>query len=81
MGENSKDIDNLAHVVLQAFEELFCGQNRGTVTSYRAYRAEGGEPGVRVIIMAGERLDQLQDAMDATRDYLMSRGPDRDRFR
>jgi Holliday junction resolvase RusA-like endonuclease len=78
MGENGKDIDNLAHTVLAAFEDLFCARMRGTVTAYRAYRTSGGEPGVRVVVMSERRLRQLEAAMDAARDYLMRRGPRRD---
>jgi hypothetical protein len=51
---------------------------RGTVTSYRAHRTGGGEPGVRVVVMSERRLRQLVAAMDAARDYLMRRGPRRD---
>jgi Holliday junction resolvase RusA-like endonuclease len=75
MGSNGKDIDNLAHIVLRTFESVYCAERRGTVTNYRAYRANGGQPGVRVMIMAAERLEQLDAAMDMTRDYLMRRGP------
>jgi Holliday junction resolvase RusA-like endonuclease len=81
MGDtNRKDIDNLAHDVLIPFEAVFCGGRNGTVTSYRVYRAEGRTPGVRVTLMAQDRLDQLQTALDETRDHLMRRGPDRDRW-
>jgi hypothetical protein len=36
---NARDIDNLTHEVLRAFEELYCLGRRGTVIAYRAYDA------------------------------------------
>jgi hypothetical protein len=41
-----KDLDNLARDVVVPFEEVFCANERGTVASYRVYRAarESGGP-------------------------------------
>jgi Holliday junction resolvase RusA-like endonuclease len=76
-GANTRDIDNLAHDVLRVFEELYCGRVRGTVTGYRAYRSASENPGVRVKVMTGVRIQQLADALDAARMYRTSRGPRR----
>ena len=71
-----RDLDNLAHPILAAFERLYCADRRGTVIGYRAYRmATEDAPGVRVQVMPGERLSQLGDAIDSARAYVMSRGP------
>lgn len=42
-----------------------------------AYRVEG-EPGVRVLVMIDRRLRELDYAIDATRHYLLQRGPRED---
>jgi hypothetical protein len=73
--EGQRDVDNVAHPILALFEELYCGDRRGTVTAYRTYRLAGVSPGVRVQVMPGERLSQLDDAIRGARDYIMSRGP------
>lgn len=48
---NARDLDNLARDVVVPFEEIFCANERGTVASYRVYRAEQdtGAPGVRLL--------------------------------
>lgn len=74
-GSNARDIDNLAHEVLNAFEELYCRGRRGTVVGYRAYRCPSESPGVRVRAMMGKRIRQLANALNAARSYLISRGP------
>jgi Holliday junction resolvase RusA-like endonuclease len=73
---NARDIDNLAHDVLRAFEELYCRGRRGTVTGYRAYRSPSETPGVRVKVMTGARIQQLANALDASRAYIISKGPE-----
>ncbi len=75
-GANARDIDNLAHDVLRAFEELYCRGHRGTVTGYRAYRSPSETPGVRVKVMTGARIQQLANALDASRAYIISKGPE-----
>lgn len=77
-GGNARDVDNLAHDVLSAFEELYCLGHRGTVTGYRVYRCPAETSGVRVRAMAGNRIRQLADALAAAREYVTSVGP-RDR--
>jgi hypothetical protein len=74
-GTNARDVDNLAHDVLGAFEEVYCRGWRGTVIGYRAYRCPAEVPGVRVRAMVGERMRQLADALDAARLYVIARGP------
>ena len=70
-----RDLDNLAHPILVAFEHLYCGGRRGTVTGYRTYRLDNEMNGVRVQTMPGERLQQLEDTMRDARDYVLARGP------
>jgi hypothetical protein len=75
------DIDNLAHRVLAAFENHYCGSQRGTVAAYRAYRAAGDETSVRVLVMTERRLRQLDELITGVRHYLLRRGPhERDRW-
>lgn len=68
------DIDNIAHTVLKAFEELYCGDHRGTVTSYRVYRQASDEAGVRVNLMTDEKLRQLDAAIEEAREQMLSEG-------
>jgi hypothetical protein len=68
------DIDNVAHMVLKAFEELYCGDHRGTVTSYRVYRQSSDTPGVRVNLMTDEKLRQLDAAIAEAREQVLSAG-------
>ncbi len=70
-----RDVDNLAHPILAAFEALYCADRRGTVTGYRAYRLEANRSGVRVQVMPGKRLTQLADAIRSARSYVLARGP------
>ena len=70
-----RDVDNIAHPILVAFEELFCADRRGTVTGYRTYRMTGDRSGVRVQLMPGGRLNELQAAIAGARAYVLSRGP------
>lgn len=72
---NARDIDNLAHEVLRAFEELYRLGRRGTVVAYRAYRCPADTRGVRVRAMMGERIRQLSEALDAAREHVIDRGP------
>lgn len=74
-GSGRKDYDNLAHLVLRPFEEIFCDGLRGTVVSYRVYESEGEEPGVRVMVMGDERLHDMEDAIVASRDWVLRHGP------
>jgi hypothetical protein len=62
---SGKDLDNLAHDVLVGFEETYCDGRRGTVVAYRAYRAEGPQPDLRVLVMAIERLRALDEHIEA----------------
>jgi hypothetical protein len=75
MGENSKDIDNLAHGVLAAFEDLYCGGHRGTVVAYRAYRRQTPRVGVRVQILNDQRLQTLDSEIRRAQDRAIERGP------
>ena len=75
-GSNTRDVDNAAHAVLGAFEELYCAGHRGTVVAYRAYRREGTESGVRVKVLSGDRLRQLENMIDSARGLALARGPD-----
>jgi len=72
-----KDLDNLARDVVVPFEEVFCANERGTVASYRAYRAapESGLAGVRLLVTGDERLDSFERAMTTARQWLLMRGP------
>jgi hypothetical protein len=70
-----KDYDNLAHLLLPPFEEIFCAGRRGTVVSYRVYESEGNEPGVRVMLMTDSRLQALEDAITASREWVLRHGP------
>jgi Holliday junction resolvase RusA-like endonuclease len=69
------DIDNVAHTVLQAFEELYCADRRGTVVAYRVYRQVSNEVGVRVHLMTDRRLGQLDAAIDEARHAVLRDGP------
>ncbi len=69
------DIDNVAHTVLQAFEELYCADRRGTVVAYRVYRQASAEVGVRVHLMTDRRLWQLDAAIDEARHAALREGP------
>jgi hypothetical protein len=73
-GANSRDIDDTAHAVLTAFEELYCGERRGTVVRYRVYRRVGENPGVRVQVMTDERLRQLDAGIEAARAVVIRLG-------
>ncbi|HVW18959.1 MAG TPA: hypothetical protein VHB30_12000 [Solirubrobacteraceae bacterium] len=70
-----RDIDNLASPILAAFEEVYCAGRRGTVVSYRAYRTEEVASGVRIIVMRGHRLRELEDAINDARQRALERGP------
>jgi Holliday junction resolvase RusA-like endonuclease len=74
-GANSRDIDNTAHAVLAAFEEVYCEERRGTVVRYRVYRRAGENPGVRVQVMTDERLRQLDAGVEAARAVVIRLGP------
>jgi len=74
-GTGRKDYDNLAHVVLPPFEEIFCEGQRGTVVSYRVYEGEAEQPGVRVMVMTDERLQDMEDAITGSRDWILRHGP------
>lgn len=78
MGQNPRDLDNLARDVVMPFEEIFCSHERGSVASYRVYTTEVGPPGVRTQVMGDERLDSLEQAIDSARNWVLARGP---RFR
>lgn len=54
---NTHDIDNVAHAVLQNFEKLYCQDRRGTVITYRVYRRNGEQSGIRVQLMTAERAN------------------------
>lgn len=73
--ENPRDLDNLARDVVGPFEEVFCGDERGAVASYRVYRADLGPPGVTVHVVADERLESLERAIDSARHWVLARGP------
>lgn len=74
-GEGRRDVDNFARPILEAFEEVFCSNRRGTVASYRAYVAEGGTPAIRVLVMPDQRLQGLDDARTAARWKRIQHGP------
>ena len=71
-----KDL-TLARDVVVPFEEVFCANERGTVASYRVYRAalESGLAGVRLLVTGDERLDSFERAMTTARQWLLTRGP------
>jgi hypothetical protein len=75
---STHDIDNVAHVILQNFEELYCQNRRGTVTTYRVYRGTGEQSGIRVQLMTDERLRQLEFAIDEARSDVVEAGPSGD---
>lgn len=64
-GEITGDIDNIAHDVLVAFEEVYCEGRRGSVVAYRAYRADGPESDLRVLVMNSAQLDALEQHIEA----------------
>jgi hypothetical protein len=74
-GVGRRDLDNLAHDVLVPFEQVFCADRRGTVVSYRVYLADGEPPEVRVMVLADHRLSDMEDAIRASRHWILSRGP------
>lgn len=74
-GRGRRDLDNIAHDVLIPFEEVFCADRRGTVVSYRAYLADSDEPGVRVMVLADHRSHDMEDAIKASRDWVLANGP------
>lgn len=73
--EAGKDLDNLAHEVLAAFESLYCGGRSGTVVVYRAYRRPSDSPGVRVMVMDPERLRLILSTIEEARSEVIRRGP------
>jgi hypothetical protein len=73
--QSPRDLDNLARDVVGPFEEVFCGDERGAVASYRVYRADLGPPGVTVHVLADERLESLERAIDSARQWMLARGP------
>jgi Holliday junction resolvase RusA-like endonuclease len=75
---STHDIDNIAHVILQNFEELYCQDRRGTVTTYRVYRRTGAQNGIRVQLMTDERLRELEFAIDEARSDVVEAGPSGD---
>jgi hypothetical protein len=75
---STHDIDNVAHFILQNFEELYCQNRRGTVTAYRVYRRTGEQSGIRVQLMTDERLRQLEFAIDEARSDVIEAGPSGD---
>jgi Holliday junction resolvase RusA-like endonuclease len=74
IGPQGKDIDNLAHAVLVPFERLYCGEQRGTVVSYRAYRRPSQRPGVRVMVMTQERMGELGHLIGLARSAVIEEG-------
>lgn len=74
-GRGRKDYDNLAHVLLPPFEKIFCASQRGTVVSYRVYESEADEPGVRVMVLTDQRLQDMEDAIAASRKWVLRHGP------
>ncbi len=74
-GSGRKDYDNLAHIVLRTFEEIFCAGVRGTVVSYRVYECEGERPAVRVMVTTDQRLRDMEDAVETTRAWVLRNGP------
>jgi hypothetical protein len=63
---HGKDLDNLAHSILIAFEQELC-ERRGTVVAYRAYEAAGHPPGVQVRVLDSGRILELQIKLSETR--------------
>lgn len=55
---HGKDLDNLAHAILEPFEEALCVR-RGTVVGFRAYTATGEPKGVQVRVIDHTRLLSL----------------------
>jgi hypothetical protein len=74
-GPGRKDHDNLAHLLLPPFEKIFCAGRRGTVVSYRVYETKADEPGVRVMVMTDQRLHDMEDAIAASRNWVLRYGP------
>ena len=72
--DSGRDVDNLARVVLTEFEQRFCGESRGTVVSYRAYRRPAAQPGIRVLVMGQGRMQQISAVVDEARSAVISRG-------
>jgi hypothetical protein len=72
-----RDLDNLARHVVVPFEEVFCGNDRGSVASYRVYQAppESGPSGVRLSVIGDERLDAFERAIETACHWLLCRGP------
>ena len=67
----SGDLDNIAHDVLVAFEERYCEGRRGSVVAYRAYRAEGPGPDLRVLVMRSAQLRALDEHIEAAEHALI----------
>jgi hypothetical protein len=78
MTQPGRDIDNLAHQVLSEFERIYCAGTRGTVVRYRPYRRPSNQPGIRVLVMARERLMQISTLIEDARSTALSQGPDED---
>jgi hypothetical protein len=74
-GSGRKDYDNLAHIVLRTFEEIFCAGVRGTVVSYRVYECEGEKPAVRVMVTTDQRLQNMEEAIETSRGWVLRHGP------
>lgn len=69
---DGKDLDNLARSIIDRFEPIFCAK-RGTVVSYRAYRATGVPEGIQVRILSSEQMLRLEIAMGETRGAMVDR--------
>ncbi len=73
---NHTDIDNLAHRVVGAFSGAL-KRSVPDVSAYRAYRLNGGEPGVRVRVMPQDRLLALGEAIKCGRALVRSERSER----
>lgn len=69
---HGKDLDNLAHAVIERFEPIFC-VHRGTVSGYRVYSAVGGPTGVQVRVVSESQMLQLEIALGDTRAAMLDR--------
>lgn len=74
--KTAHDIDNVAHTILKAFEELYCADRRGTVVAYRVYRQASEHAGVRVHLMTDRKFWQLDAAISEARQLVLLRDPD-----
>jgi hypothetical protein len=72
------DIDNVAHKVIGAFQQVFV-KSVPNVSGYRAYKLSSGDPELRVRVLPAIRLQLLQRSLDQARELVLAERAERRR--